>query len=93
MKNGLKICTLLICFLITTFLHGKNTSKEFPILNIDGLKFEDLNRNGELDIYEDYRLPMEMRVKDLLSKLNHRTKNHIRRCGFFYAVLKSMIEG
>ena len=77
MKNGLKICTLLICFLITTFLHGKNTSKEFPILNIDGLKFEDLNRNGELDIYEDYRLPMEMRVKDLLSKLTTEEKTKL----------------
>ena len=77
MKNGLKICTLLICFLITTFLHGKNTSTEFPILNIDGLKFEDLNRNGELDIYEDYRLPMEMRVKDLLSKLTTEEKTKL----------------
>ena len=77
MKNGLKICTLLICFLITTFLHGKNTSKEFPILNIDGLKFEDLNRNGVLDIYEDYRLPMEMRVKDLLSKLTTEEKTKL----------------
>ena len=36
----------------------------------DGLKFKDLNKNGKLDKYEDWRLPNEVRAKDLLSKMS-----------------------
>lgn len=37
-----------------------------PILEIDGLQFKDLNANGRLDAYEDWRLPVEERVENLL---------------------------
>jgi len=37
------------------------------ILEIDGLKFKDLNKNGKLDAYEDWRLPVDERVKNLVS--------------------------
>lgn len=40
-----------------------------PILTVDGLQFKDLNANGVLDPYEDWRLPTEERVNDLLSKM------------------------
>jgi beta-glucosidase len=40
------------------------------ILSIAGLQFKDLNRNGKLDKYEDWRLPNEERSKDLLSKMS-----------------------
>ncbi|MES2332707.1 MAG: glycoside hydrolase family 3 N-terminal domain-containing protein [Bacteroidota bacterium] len=40
------------------------------ILNISGLQFKDLNRNGKLDKYEDWRLSNEERAKDLLSKMS-----------------------
>jgi beta-glucosidase len=40
-----------------------------PLLKIDGLTFKDLNRNGKLDPYEDWRLPVERRVADLLSRM------------------------
>jgi len=40
-----------------------------PILTIDGFTFTDLNNNGKLDKYEDYRLPISDRVQDLLSKM------------------------
>ncbi len=43
--------------------------RSVTILNKDGLQFKDLNRNGELDRYEDWRLPYEERAKDLLSKM------------------------
>ena len=39
------------------------------ILDVDGAKFKDLNKNGKLDKYEDWRLTMEERAKDLASKL------------------------
>ena len=35
-----------------------------------GLKFKDLNKNGKLDKYEDWRLTSEERSRDLLSKMS-----------------------
>ncbi len=40
------------------------------ILEEDGLSFKDLNRNGKLDKYEDWRLPAEERAIDLSSKMS-----------------------
>ncbi len=39
------------------------------ILQIDNLEFKDLNKNGTIDIYEDWRLSSEERSKDLVSKM------------------------
>jgi len=39
------------------------------ILSISGLKFKDLNKNSQLDPYEDWRLPVDVRAKDLASKM------------------------
>ena len=40
------------------------------LLTIDGYAFKDLNRNGTLDPYEDWRLPAETRARDLASQLS-----------------------
>lgn len=40
-----------------------------PILDIDGVRFRDLNANGALDRYEDWRLPVEQRVDDLARRM------------------------
>jgi beta-glucosidase len=40
-----------------------------PIITINGFTFSDLNQNGKLDKYEDTRLPLEDRIKDLISKM------------------------
>ncbi len=40
------------------------------ILTIDGYAFKDLNRNGKLDKYEDWRLSVDERAKDLASKMS-----------------------
>ena len=39
------------------------------ILTVDGYAFKDLNRNGELDKYEDWRLSAEERAADLAAQL------------------------
>lgn len=44
-------------------------SRKAPTLTVDAQKFRDLNRNGKLDPYEDWRLPIDRRVADLLSKM------------------------
>ena len=40
------------------------------VLTVDGLQFKDLNKNGTLDNYEDWRLSAEARSKDLISKMS-----------------------
>lgn len=39
------------------------------IIEADGLKFKDLNGNGALDVYEDWRQDIDARVKDLLGQM------------------------
>ncbi len=48
---------------------GYNPASGLKILTINGLNFKDLNKNGQLDQYEDWRLTVEERAKDLASKM------------------------
>jgi beta-glucosidase len=41
-----------------------------PLLTVNGLRFKDLNKNGQLDPYEDWRLPNNKRALDLLSRMS-----------------------
>ncbi|MDO4163464.1 MAG: glycoside hydrolase family 3 N-terminal domain-containing protein [Bacteroides sp.] len=49
---------------------GYSPTSGVEILSIDDLKFKDLNRNGKLDKYEDWRLPAAERAKDLAAQLS-----------------------
>ncbi len=40
-----------------------------PVLRQDGLEFKDLNRNGVLDPYEDWRLSPARRARDLVGRM------------------------
>jgi len=40
-----------------------------PTLQVDHLRFKDLNKNGKLDPYEDWRRPVEERVSDLIAQM------------------------
>lgn len=44
--------------------------RSIPILTMDQLQFKDLNKNGQLDLYEDWRLPITVRAKDLVNKMS-----------------------
>lgn len=44
------------------------------IIQVDGLSFKDLNDNGELDAYEDWRLSAQERAEDLLSQMTAEQK-------------------
>lgn len=44
-------------------------SKSLETLTLDGHSFRDLNKNGQLDPYEDWRLPVADRVEDLVSRM------------------------
>jgi beta-glucosidase len=69
--------TLFLLLLVLTFTStfaqkptqpnlGYRTAK---ILKKNNLQFKDLNQNGKIDQYEDWRLPIATRVQDLVSKM------------------------
>lgn len=49
---------------------GYSQNSGVKILTVDGFAFKDLNRNGCLDKYEDWRLSSEERAKDLAAQLS-----------------------
>ncbi|MBI4893187.1 MAG: glycoside hydrolase family 3 C-terminal domain-containing protein [Acidobacteria bacterium] len=49
-------------------------TRSTPVLKLAGLSFKDLNRNGRLDPYEDWRLPIDRRVADLLARMSVQEK-------------------
>ncbi|MDR2150257.1 MAG: glycoside hydrolase family 3 protein [Spirochaetaceae bacterium] len=49
---------------------GLGSGMEDHILFVDGFAFKDLNRNGVLDPYEDWRLPLEERIADLALRMS-----------------------
>ncbi|MFK0165228.1 hypothetical protein [Rhizobium sp. NPDC090279] len=67
MKQFIALCA------IGSLLASTALSQEQPALSariaktltIDGLSFKDLNRNGKLDPYENWRLPAAERAADL----------------------------
>src|SRR5581483_8960622 len=56
-----------------------------PLLKVDNLSFKDLNHNGVLDPYEDWRLPVERRVTDLLSRMTLEEKAGLMQITSFNA--------
>ena len=76
------IGSIVIALQILVFLPGCTTRKDSSlnqpdlqsrsakIIEVNGYKFKDLNKNGELDIYEDWRLSPEKRSQDLVSKMS-----------------------
>ncbi len=49
---------------------GYAPSSGVKIIEDKGFAFKDLNRNGTLDPYEDWRLPVEDRIGDLVEKMS-----------------------
>lgn len=48
---------------------GYATASGVQLLTVDRFAFKDLNKNGELDPYEDWRLAADERARDLASKM------------------------
>lgn len=70
------ILLVLVIFLYFSIYGSRNAKKygalagpEIQAITIDGYTFRDLNKNGQLDIYEDTRQPQEARVDNLLSQM------------------------
>ncbi|MBL7813945.1 MAG: glycoside hydrolase family 3 C-terminal domain-containing protein [Saprospiraceae bacterium] len=78
-KTKTKVVAGLLIFVLWAFTSPKDTASDtqpilgfrsVEILKVDGLQFKDLNKNGKLDAYEDWRLPTDTRVKDLISQMS-----------------------
>ena len=64
----------------SSFLNFEKEYKEKIEINevtIDGYRFLDRNGNGKLDIYEDDRRPITVRVEDALSRMTIEEKIHL----------------
>lgn len=83
------------------------TRRSAPLLRVDGLEFKDLNRNGRLDGYEDWRLSAAERARDLLGHMSLEDKAGVMMHGsaptvgseigvgdrYDLAAAKTMIDG
>lgn len=73
MKLNIKVLT--IFFLFFSVAMGQKTQqpqlgfRSTKILKKGKFEFKDLNKNGKLDKYEDWRLPSDVRINDLISKM------------------------
>ena len=83
MKRGATLLTALaLAGGLATGAGAEEAKKEQPVLNprvkqileADGYQFIDLNGNGALDAYEDWRLDADTRAADLVSQMTVREK-------------------
>ncbi|WP_211235798.1 glycoside hydrolase family 3 protein [Psychromonas aquimarina] len=44
-------------------------ARAVDIITVDGYQFKDLNKDGKLDVYEDWRNPVDLRVDNLVSQM------------------------
>lgn len=49
---------------------GYSPDSGVKLIQVDGFAFKDLNKNGQLDAYEDWRLDVDVRAFDLASQLS-----------------------
>jgi beta-glucosidase len=49
---------------------GYSPESGVSIIEVDRLAFKDLNQNGEMDPYEDWRLPVDERAADLAARMS-----------------------
>lgn len=72
------VCLLFSFFIACVSLLAQGTyatqpdvvARRVPVLQTNGLRFKDLNKNKTLDAYEDWRLPVEKRIDDLLGQMS-----------------------
>ena len=81
-RMGALLVSLALVFTLAGRAFAEETKPEQPVLNPhvkkiiekDGYQFIDLNDNGELDVYEDWRLDADTRTEDLVSQMTVREK-------------------
>ena len=72
MSTSFALCRLLPLVLVAIRMDAQpaTPSRAAPVLTIGGKQFRDLNRNGVLDPYEDWRLTSMARARDLVGRMS-----------------------
>lgn len=69
----MKKILIALCFLNTAYAQKPVQPalgfRSVKVIKEKGFEFKDLNKNGKLDKYEDWRLPTDVRIKDLVSQM------------------------
>lgn len=69
---------MIVCVAPLLLVHAADQpniqARKAQVITKDGLRFRDLNKNGTLDRYEDWRLPVDQRIADLVSKMTAEEK-------------------
>ena len=60
---------VILCTCLVAACHQGPKKNKDGTLTINGITFRDLNKNEQLDIYEDKRQPLEQRVSDVLRQM------------------------
>lgn len=87
MKTGMIIASGLGAFLLSVPSQANSNAqpvlgaRTIPVINVGGLKFKDLNRNGRLDRYEDWRLSPKVRSADLIRRMTLEEKTGVMMHG------------
>jgi beta-glucosidase len=63
------VATILLAAAAPASAQPPLTTRTVPLVRVDGLAFRDLNRNGRLDAYEDWRLPARARADALVAAM------------------------
>ena len=75
MMNSKMYLMIFLALLLSLNSFAQNTTQPelgtrvAKVLRVDGLLFKDLNKNDKLDKYEDWRLPLDVRVNDLVAQM------------------------
>jgi len=64
----------------------KKLAGTVQLIEVDGMFFRDLNKNGSLDPYEDFRVPVDVRVEDILLQMTLEEKAGMMLHPFLFAV-------
>ncbi|MBB4955069.1 beta-glucosidase [Agrobacterium vitis] len=66
---GLASCAILMSSVAFAQTQAPLVARSAPTMTVDGLTFKDLNRNGRLDVYEDWRKTPAKRADDLVKQM------------------------
>jgi beta-glucosidase len=74
MSTALLLMVLANGAIAPTGVAGSNSqqqiaTRDIPVITVDGMRFRDLNRDGKLEPYEDWRLTPEVRAADLIQRM------------------------
>ncbi|WP_296701901.1 glycoside hydrolase family 3 N-terminal domain-containing protein [Algoriphagus sp.] len=76
MPNTIKLAVLFLLISVTNVIaqgtypyQPKIEARSISLIQQDQLQFKDLNKNNKLDVYEDWRQPLDHRIEDLLMQM------------------------